>query len=122
MAEEEGLPDSRRSRAALVGIPFVTLTVLLMFLPQMKAMAAAGVAGLLVAMLQSKWKYRAETWFRVTLAGIAVAHILVIALVRIPEPSLGAEVMPFVFLDGFIMYCVIKLVQKLVTGGLDHVP
>jgi hypothetical protein len=99
-----------------MAIVFILVSV---FSTTEKAVASAGTVCLMYALVTAMSDYRHETWFWVTITIFATAHIAAILLIsfQLPQGPALSYVVPAMFVDGFAMFGVLKLLASKLSVG-----
>jgi hypothetical protein len=105
-------------RGLLIGAALLPVYAAVAFMLGSSAgLAAMLSAGMLLIAALALWRLRRHTWFWLTLAALAAAHALAVALIRWPDRSLPApELWPIGFADLLFDVGCIKLVELIVKA------
>ncbi|MGA9658088.1 MAG: hypothetical protein WBQ60_03185 [Asticcacaulis sp.] len=88
-----------------------------------KGLFFAGAAYAFGIIIQTKLETRKESIrekrFWVLISVLAIIHVILLSLIHIPELKFGMIVLPFMLVDGFIMWWFINWVERLFPGASD---
>ncbi|ROT94124.1 hypothetical protein EB810_13720 [Altererythrobacter sp. FM1] len=86
-----------------------------------KALASAVVLGVFLTIIQTKSETRKESladWrFWSVIAGLALIHIIAIAVINFPELRAGLISLPFALVDGFLMWWFLNWFERRFLSG-----
>jgi hypothetical protein len=104
-----------KERAVLMALAASAIYLALRNLMQdERAFLAAMIAFVFYALIDAEWERRRDLSLWAILSLFAAAHVLVLSIVQIPHfegPSLSIAV-PFMFIDGFAMWGILKWSEK----------
>lgn len=103
---------SRRSDVILGAATLLVFVAVMLISNLEKALVFAVMFGVFSALAQSKWESRKNRLVWVILAVLAVIHIVVLSLVRIPELRFGLISLPFALVDGFAIYGLLNWIER----------
>ena len=75
-----------------------------------KAVETFGALLIFYIVVTALWEFRRERWFWATITIFALAHLSIIAFFtfQFPKGPAAAYVIPTAFIDGFVMYGILK--------------
>jgi hypothetical protein len=104
-----------KERAALAALPAIGIYLGLQhFMQDERAFLVALSAYVFYALIDTEWERRRDVSFWVVLSVFAAAHAVVLSIIQIPHfrgPSLSIA-LPFMFIDGFAMFGILKWIGK----------
>lgn len=112
MSEPDYTPVTRRSDMILLALGILTFIVFFTFLDAEKALACSVVVGAFVAIIQTKPRGRRDQTFWTAIAVLAVIHVAVLSLIRIPELRFGLVALPFALADGFAIWGLLNWIER----------
>jgi hypothetical protein len=112
MNKEEFTPVSRRSDLIL-GLATICVFGLVALVASLeRALVFSVVFGVFFSIVQTRWKSQNGRRFWLIIAILATIHVVVLSLIRFPEPSFGLAVLPFALVDGFAMWWLINWIER----------
>lgn len=112
MNKEEFTPVSRRSDLIL-GLATICVFGLVALVASLeRALAFSVVFGVFFSIVQTRWKSQNNRRFWLIVAVLAIIHVVILSLIRIPELRFGLVVLPFALVDGFAMWWLINWIEK----------
>ena len=112
MSDLDYIPPSKKSD--LLGMVLVILLffVLVIFLDPAKALASCVILGAFLAVIQTKPKAQRGVRFWSLISILAMAHVVGLSVIHIPEPRVGLISMPFALADGFAMWRLLNWIER----------
>lgn len=111
---------SERERDWLMVIPIGALYFgLLKIMQEEKAFAVCLTVGVFYVIISREWAQKSNKRFWTIISSFVLLHVIAISLVRFPHytgPSL-AIALPLMFIDGFVMWSILRWVEKRFPGG-----
>ena len=122
MSEPDYVPVSRKSDMILLALGIITFFVFFTFLDAKRALACSVVSGIFVAIVQTKPRNRRDQTFWAVIAILAVIHVVLLAVIRIPEVRFGLMALPFALVDGFGMWWLVNRIERWWPAPSDRRP
>jgi hypothetical protein len=110
-------PDNRE-RAWLMTIPGIALYLGLENVMQEERAFLIGLSFyVFYTIIDQMWDRRRDRWFWISLGAFGAIHLLALSIVTVPHiqgPAM-AVAFPFMFLDGFAMWAILKWIEQRVS-------
>jgi hypothetical protein len=110
----------RRSRLdwIIVGLGLLVFALVAPFTSLEKGLAAGTTFFIFATIIQTKSETRKESlsdWrFWLVISVLVVIHVVVLIIIKIPELKAGLISLPFALADGFVMWFLIKWLERYV--------
>lgn len=111
MPDETG-PFGRRSDLIFGALTAIVFGVVALISSLDKALVFAVMFGVFSAIIQAKWDSRSDKRLWIIIAILAIVHIVVISLIRIPELRFGLVSLPFALVDGFAIWGLLNWIER----------
>jgi hypothetical protein len=103
---------SRRSDMILAVPTLVVFSIIAVVSTLERALAFALAVAVFISIIQTKKESWRDRRFWIVLTVFALAHLVILSLIRIPELRYGMMAMPFALADGFAMWGIINWLER----------
>ena len=112
MPDLDYIPATRRNDLALLLLGIIVFVAFYFYFSAGEALAYSITVGVFLSIIQTKPRKLRNRRFWMILGILAVGHIVVLSLIRIPEPRFGLMSLPFALADGFAIWWLINWIER----------
>lgn len=112
MPDLDYTPATRKNDFVLLLLGIISFVAFYFYFSAGEALAYSVTVGVFLSIIQTKPRKLRNRKFWTILAILAVGHIVVLSLIRIPEPRFGLMSLPFALADGFAIWWLINWIER----------